>query len=287
MTGRRPGPVGSHDALSEDGLSRSRQARSAQRADALRQTLANPPALPPGPLGAQAQPLEDFPKGKPVTAAIKDGYKIKITFDPRKSNRARQADRINFHQIVQIWARDKNDKQLILKPSQITDDWKACDDWLSEEQWFVDVYKDTPGSYYIKEGYDRKGYYRTGGDFGRINHAHGTADKNAVLDDEPAINDSSVARRLLYDKDLNPKGLYHQLWFYFYSHAVCQQGDDKNAGRWYEGLGWQWTLSAKWYYDARNRAGHGVSTYYDPVIGYPYPFFSKAVKKYWAVKGRD
>ena len=176
-------------------------------------------------------PVEPCPaaqeKGPNAGTTVSSSNRIDIEFDPGKSKKVKKCDKIVHIQFVRRYIDGK-----AVKPSEVDAGAFGYKDKASVDGgkgWGVDFLRTefTP---------DYQQGRATATD--REGHKNGGS-QTAKMMDQP---DYSGLAAKFYDKTTNPTG-WKRVALKFESYARCMSGTD--SGKWYEGVGWQYTVTWK------------------------------------------
>jgi hypothetical protein len=156
---------------------------------------------------------------KPNAGTKITGNRIDIEFDPAKSEKVKNCQKIVHVQFVRTWADGK-----IIKRGDFAAAWKFHDAVTSKGGWSVDHLSG-----------EKSPDYQQGVGEGMKNG--GTA--KATIMDAPSTPGGDKG---FYDSATNPKG-WKKFVAEFDTYAWCMKGPD--CGKWYEGLTWTYTKTWK------------------------------------------
>jgi len=218
----------------------------------------NLPDLPPPPL-APTQPPK--PKSEPFTNTPKPSEML-LSFDPTKSRRVGRCGQIKFVQTCQIIADSKP-----IQPGLFFAGFKFRDAFALGDGTYIDTFEENLTPFY--DVVSSIGFFR-----------ESPEGSGQIVAGEAGMGDAPIAKNktIMFNPATNPKG-FRDVTMKLEIFATCAAG--KDTGKFYEGVRWEWHLTAQ-----ENTAGsNGTVRIIEKDVDVPSQAFFDALGKYTTVRG--
>ncbi|MCY2992009.1 MAG: hypothetical protein NTY19_29635 [Planctomycetota bacterium] len=163
------------------------------------------------------------------------GNRIDLVFDPAKSSKIAQCEKIVHIQFVQ-----KSVDGTVIKPGDFISTWKYRDDITTDAGWGVDCLAGETSPDYQQ---------------GNGNGTKNGGTSKATMADAPKTGGGETSKYQFYDPVGNPDGAktYRNS---FATYTYCMKG--KDCGKWYEGVTWEYVKT--WEDQRDGKAGASTIT---------------------------
>ncbi|SRR6266478_672012 len=186
------------------------------------------------PIGSAIEPCQKLQeKGPNAGSKITGSNRIDIVFDPDKSKKVKKCDRIVHVQFVRRLVDGK-----AVKPGEVDAAFNYKDAVTVDKGWGIDFLsgETSPDYQQGSTNPDRQEGHKNGGS------------QTSTMWDAP--NYTGLGAKF-YDRATNPRG-WKKAVLRFQTYAWCMEGPD--CGDWYEGVGWEYTITWKDIRDGKDGA---------------------------------
>lgn len=185
--------------------------------------------------------------------------RINIEFDPAKSKKVTECEKIVQSQICQIVVDGRN-----LKPTDYWPTWKYRDKVMTGSKWWIDH----------QWGETTPDYQQGGGSFGSNGNKNGGTGKATIVD----VPNTNGLEKEFYKPGSKEDG-WKKVQYKFETFAWCMKGKDcpaDNKPTWYEGIKWEFTKTWEEVRDGKK----GKSKVTDEQVDSPSKDFLDAFNKF-------